>query len=348
MIARGFHGLYRWYTDRSQTKRNWNPDRSFDWRALGQKHSPELIAIVEGFYAVEQYAPDYTTELTRLTRESYGRANFALRWGAEEERHADLWRNLLLFSRHRTPQQIEEYTTDLRAATWAAPYDSPLHVLLYSVFQERATQINYLNLAKVGRGQSEKPQFAHDADPVLTEACRVIAVDEAAHYDFFLEGARLFLYYYPEETLTALAQVLRDFAMPARRIVPGYDAFVETLYAGGIFGPRIYAREVVPAALKNLGIESVRHIEQGIRRTRQVPDADGRMRDTALFGGAKMRAPEDETDAGVDFPFVEAAVRRLFDRVGRYEDKIGLSDIHPTRFVANPRVQMKGESERPS
>lgn len=49
LIQRAFHGLYRWYTDRSQAKRNWNPDRSFDWRAFGQHHSPELIAIVEGF-----------------------------------------------------------------------------------------------------------------------------------------------------------------------------------------------------------------------------------------------------------------------------------------------------------
>ncbi|MDQ2688596.1 MAG: hypothetical protein M3Y28_12095, partial [Armatimonadota bacterium] len=61
-IQRGFYGLYRWYVDRSQTTRNWNPDRSFDWSALGKNHSPELLTIVEGFYGVEQYAPDYTSE----------------------------------------------------------------------------------------------------------------------------------------------------------------------------------------------------------------------------------------------------------------------------------------------
>lgn len=251
LIQRAFHGLYRWYTDRSQQKRNWNPDRSFDWRQLGQHHSDELITIVEGFYAVEQYAPDYTAELTRLTRKNYGRSHFQLRWGAEEERHADLWRNILLFSRRRSPEQIEQYTEDLRSSAWELPFDCPIRMLLYTVFQERATLFNYIHLAKVARGESEKTQFAHDADPILAEACKKIAVDEAAHYEFFLEGARLFLYYYPEETLCALVDVLRNFTMPAARIVPNYDAFIKTLYEGGIFTPRSYAREVVPVALES-------------------------------------------------------------------------------------------------
>ena len=34
LIERGFLGLYRWYTARSQETRNWNPDKSFDWRKL--------------------------------------------------------------------------------------------------------------------------------------------------------------------------------------------------------------------------------------------------------------------------------------------------------------------------
>lgn len=101
-LQRAFYGLYRWYVDRSQTQRNWSADRSFDWRLLRRNHSPELVRIVEGFYAVEQYVPDYTSELTRLARGNYGRAHFQLRWGAEEEKHADLWRNTLLFSRART------------------------------------------------------------------------------------------------------------------------------------------------------------------------------------------------------------------------------------------------------
>jgi hypothetical protein len=34
----------------------------------------------------------------------------------------------------------------------------------------------------------------------------------------------------------------------------------------------------------------------------------------------------------VDFSVVEAAVIRLFDRIGRYEKEVGFADIHPTEF----------------
>lgn len=331
LLARAFHSLYRWYTDRSQAKRNWNPDRSFDWRKLGQVHSDALIDIVEGFYAVEQYVPDYTAELTRLTRGNYGRSHFQMRWGAEEERHADLWRNILLFSRRRTPQQIDQYTVDLRTSAWTLPFDCPIRMLLYTMFQERATQLNYANLAKVAKGESNKPQFAEDADPVLADMCRIIAIDEAAHYEFFLEGARLYLYYYPDETLHALVDVLRNFTMPASRIVPNYNDFIKTLYDGAIFGPRLYAREVVPIALAQLGVDNIREVERGIKRTRRVPDQGGVMRDTALIN----QNVDAFTLGLIQFPVVEAAVVRLFDRIGRYEEEIGLSDLAPTRFLPN-------------
>ena len=103
--------------------------------------------IIEGFYAVEQFAPDYTAELTRLARRKYGQAQFQIRWGAEEEKHSNLWRNILLFSRARTPGQLERYTEDLRANAWVAPFDTPLEMLFYTVFQERATQLIYLKTA---------------------------------------------------------------------------------------------------------------------------------------------------------------------------------------------------------
>ena len=318
-IQRAFHGLYRWYVDRSQRKRSWNPDRSFDWRALGKTHSPELMTIVEGFYGVEQYAPDYTSELIRLVRRDYGRAQFQLRWGSEEEKHADLWRNVLLFSGARSPEWIEQYTSDLRAAAWEAPYDDAIRMLLYTVIQERATQMYYLNVVKVAKGQTGKPQFANDADPILAKAAMTIAVDEAAHYSFYLEGARLFLYYYPQETLEALVDVLRNFAMPALDLLPDTEKLARTIYEGGVFDGRILSRDVVKSALANLGVTSIRAVERGVAQTRRVPDEDGQQKPAM--------------GEGIDFGLVEGVVESLFAKIGRYEDEIGLSEIDPTLFV---------------
>jgi acyl-[acyl-carrier-protein] desaturase len=95
-------GLYRWYVDRSQKTRNWNPDMDFDWRSFRTDHSRKMNLVLEGFFAVEQYVPDYVTTLLRVIRRSHGRSHFHIRWGSEEEKHADLWENTLLFSRHRS------------------------------------------------------------------------------------------------------------------------------------------------------------------------------------------------------------------------------------------------------
>lgn len=326
-IQRAFHSLYRWYVDRSQTLRNWNPDRSFDWKALKHNHKPELISVIEGFYAVEQFVPDYTAEIVKMTRANYGRANFHLRWGSEEEKHSDLWYNMLLFSGQRTAKQIEDYTSELRKNTWTLPFDCPIQMLIYTVIQERATQLNYMNLAKVGRGENDSKMFEGVSDPIIAQGSKTIAADEAAHYNFFLEGARLYLYYFPAETLAALVAVIRNFMMPASKLIPNYEAFIKTLYEGEIFGRSMYAREVVPAALSNLGIDSVREVERGIKQTRCVPTTEGEMRETALF--------DTENFPFIDFSIVESAVIRLFDRIGSYEDEIGLTDINPTQFIRN-------------
>ncbi len=319
LVNRGCHALYRWYLDRSQRHRNWNPDRGFAWSDIRNDHAENVIALVQGFYAVEQYAPDYTAELTRLARTGYGHSQFQIRWGAEEEKHSDLWRNVLLFTRARTASQLEQYTHDLRDQAWEAPYKSPLEMLFYTVFQERATQLIYLRLAAAAEGRSDESKLSSARDPVLAKVCSAIAADEAAHYDFFLSLARLNLYYFPEESLVALVRVLRSFVMPAATIVPDYDAFIKVLYEAKLFGPQIYGREVARPALKALGIESVKAIEAGLAATRTPPDPSGIVRPPVI--------------SGCDFNALEGTVSHLFDRFIKYERDVGLADVDPTVFV---------------
>ncbi len=312
-IEQGIQGLYRWYTTRSQKTRNWHPD-AFDWRTLRTDHSPELNAIIEGVFAIEQYAPDYTNCITRLVRQSYGRSHFQLCWGAEEAKHADLWLNAMRFLRYRTPEWIQDYMHDLRHGEWQLPWTDPLHMAFYVVIQERATQLTYLNLALIAHGKSDKISFANAADPVMAEITQTIARDEAAHYHFFLEVARLFLYYYPTQTLEALLNVVNHFTMPALHLIRDESAFAELLYRSAIYGPRQHTRDVLQVILKNLGIASRKVLEQGIKRSRRVPDPDGNMCETAMF------------DA-FDYQAVESAVKRLFSRIRTYEDQMGLTDI---------------------
>ncbi len=322
LIERGMLGLYRWYVARSQTTRNWNPDTEFDWRSFRKDHSPEMNRILEGFFAVEQYVPDYVTSLLRVIRTDHGRSHFHLRWGSEEEKHADLWYNAVLFSQHRSPEWLYEYMGQLRGQEWGIPWEDPMHMIFYTVFQERATQVNYLNTAVIAAGKSNDPTTANDADPVLARCSQVIAIDEAAHYNFFLEGARLYLYYYPTKALEAMYDVIKHFAMPAGNLIPDYDKFAEVVARVGVYGPREHARDVVQHALNNLGVAGRKALENGIRRGRMVPDEHGNMRETAIFDG-------------IDFPSIADKVKRIFGRVRQHEEEIGFADIAPTEFVSN-------------
>ena len=322
-MERAFAGLYRWYVARSQKMRNWNPDDSFEWGKMRQDHSADVVQLIEGFFAVEQYTPDYTSEILQIVRRSNGRSNFQLRWGAEEERHANTWENALLFSRGRSVEQIEHYKWQLRENAWTLPWGDPLHMMVYTVFQERATQINYLNFAKIARGESENPAYAADADPVLARACTLLAVDEAAHYAFFLEGARLYLYYQPEETLQAIQDVVTHFAMPAQNIIPNWDVVAENIYRAGIYGPRVFQRDVIGPVFDNLTVSGRKALENGLKHARAVPNDEGEMRLTALW---------DTFDTGE----AERSVMRLHDKITDYEKSVGRDELDPLRFRPNP------------
>ena len=303
---------------RSQAQRNWNPDADFDWQSLRRNHDDPLHTIIEGFYGVEQYAPDYVRTLLRVIRESYGRSHFHLRWGAEEEKHADLWRNVVLSLGRRSVDWMEERTATLRASAYELPWDDALHMLFFTVLQERATYVVYHALERAARGETANERLGSVEDPVLAAACATIARDEAAHYHFFVEASRLFLYYFPEESVVALVDVIRHFAMPAGDIVPDYGAFTRVLHRAGLFGPRMHHRDVVSVALAHLGIPALRALEDGIRRTRTLPDAADR--DADIWQWA-------------DPVRVERAASTVFARVRRYAESAGVAHTMCTDFV---------------
>lgn len=214
---------------------------------------------------------------------------------------------------------MEDYTDRLRAKAYQLPFEDPLRMLFYTVFQERATQVNYLNLGLAAAGKHSHPALAGATDAVLAQACRTIAIDEAAHYNFFLEAARLFLYYFPEDAASAMVDVIRHFSMPARDIIPDCDTFGAVLHETGVFTRRIHYRDVVQTALAQLGTEGVRAVEDGIRRSREAPTPDGAMRTTAIFDT-------------IDHAFVERKVQRLFARVTEYGREAGVDHTMHTIF----------------
>lgn len=328
-IERAILGLYRWYVSHSQRLRNWNPDRDFDWRGFKVGHSETVVKIIEGFFAVEQYTPDYVTTILHLIRRSHGRSHFMMRWGSEEEKHADLWRNALMATGQRSVQWVEDYMDSLRSKEWKLPFEDPLRILFYQVVQERATQVNYLNMALIAQGELLPEKYGADADPVLARISRTIAVDEAAHSKFFQEVFRLFLYYVPDEAAEAALDVVNHFHMPASDIVPDFHLFVEALRRTGVYGGRQYATDVLEPAFASMGIANRKMLENAVRASRQVPDAQGRVRGTAIF-------------ESLDFQHIQDLVKKTFRRIELYEKDAGIEAFSQVRFVPNEHTQLPG------
>ena len=257
-----------------------------------------MQCILRGFFAVEQFVPDYTGHLADLFRPNYGRSQYQLQWGVEEARHADVWRNALRSSTAMSLCEIEDYSIALRHKRWSPPWDGPIEMLFYAVFQERATQLTYLDIATVFKASSH---CTEDVDPVLYNAALTVAADEAAHYRFFLEGARLYLYYFPEESLQALQNVIDCFEMPSMGIIDDYANFKAALIRRKLYSRAKYAKQVIAHSLRNLGIEHVRLLRD--------------WKDSGAGVTTVVSANEDR-------------VKTIFAKIQQYENDVGFPDHH--------------------
>jgi len=314
-VDRSIAALYRWYVAHSQPRRAWNPNCDFAWKEIRRDLPEDIMRIVQGFYAVEQFIPDYAVELVGLLRRDYGRSQFYLMWGSEEAKHADLWQNVLLATGYRSLESLEEYSRDLRNRMWQLPFDDPLEMLLYTVFQERATQVSYTRL----RATVSNRQDSESWDPVLANACRAIATDEVAHYEFFLSASLLYLYYFPERFLDALTRVLAFFEMPAAVLIADYSTFIEALYRRQIFGKKTYFREVVTLVCEKLGVHPLKKLDAPMKRMRNSQASEPRL----------PSSPQDI----FDFDTVQTSIVGIFLRLGSFEREAGIDDLFETGLL---------------
>ncbi|MCG3153000.1 MAG: hypothetical protein GEEBNDBF_02307 [bacterium] len=294
-VEEAFGLLYRSYTVRRARRNSWHPLLSFDWHNIDKLDEAEL-QIVEGFYAVESFVPDYGAKLTALTRTMYGRSHFHMIWAAEEVQHSEAWRNVLKFNNYRTDAELDRLNADLMDREWQLPYDTPIGMILYTVIQERATDVIYREFFHKLAERREDPNYAQRS--VVTKVARQIAADETRHYAFFLQGAFAYLFFALEETTATLAEVLKTFRMPATDTIWFYEDFIKQLYGLDVFGRRKYKEEVIDVVFRALTIpvEDFRHYQ----KTGEVPGGALVPRVAELFGRIVDRAAEEVAQATRD------------------------------------------------
>ena len=265
-IEDGLYANYLAYFRKAEDTRRWKLHRDIPWDRANPAISDDVTTMVEGYFAVESYLPDYTVKTMASIRRSRGRAWFQANWSYEESKHAMAWETWLVTAGKRTQEQMETYFDYLSEKEWDLPCDTPRRMMIYTMIQERATYLNYHNLA--ARAERE-------GDAALATALRIVSVDEIAHHGFFYKGVQLYLKYDTAATLDDMSLVFKSFAMPARDFLRNWHEFEDVVAKAGIYGPREHVRDVQNPILNALGYANRRELERAALRMRIVPGGIG-------------------------------------------------------------------------
>jgi acyl-[acyl-carrier-protein] desaturase len=240
----GFYELYREFFSRAEADRRWNVQKDIPWDACNPAVTENIALIVESFCAVELFLPDYTSKILHLVRKSRGRAWFQANWGYEESKHSLALEEWLVRSGKRTAQEMNAFADTVLTKEWNLPFETPRQMMIYTVFQELSTGLNYKNLRR---------KAIEQGDQALATALSFIARDESAHYQFFLDGVRLYLKEDRDGTMRDIQHVLTRFRMPAQELIPNWEVRGKVILGEKIFSDRMFYKDIMRPVLSVLG-----------------------------------------------------------------------------------------------
>jgi acyl-[acyl-carrier protein] desaturase len=241
-----FYDLYLEYFHKAEAHRRWNLLNDIPWNEIKSQPDPTITRIMEAYMAVELYLPDYTSKILHLIRASRGRAWFQANWGYEESKHSLALEMWLTRSGARTDAEMRAFEEEILAREWNLPYDTPLEMIIYTVFQEYATKLNYQGLRRVAR---------ESGDAALDKVLALLARDEVGHFEFFKNGVLIHMEQDRDKVFEGLDRVISTFRMPAADIIPDWDTRDQLIRDTRIFDDRIFTKEVVSPVLKALKVD---------------------------------------------------------------------------------------------
>jgi len=246
-VLAALYRQFRDYFDLAERKRRWSIRADVPWEECNRSLNPALADVVETFCAVELYLPDYVSKLIPQVRANRARAWMLANWGYEECKHSMVLEDWLLRSRQRTDEQLADMHDDVFAHEWNLPYDNARAMLCYTAFQELATQVHYTRLREVVRREG--------GCPALEKALLLVAIDEAAHADFFRRLLEVYLQYDRPGTLEQIRRVVNTFTMPAVHMLADSARRTGDIKRLRIFDEDIFIGLVYEPILQKLGVE---------------------------------------------------------------------------------------------
>jgi hypothetical protein len=237
------------YFNRSEDPEGWNRrwvvEKDVPWDDIRREPlSEDAATMIESFFAVESYLPDFAEKGLGYYRSMVGLSNSHINWSYEELKHGRTLQLILERSGSRTPEQTRRFRLDLAKNAWTMPYPTARQMLIYASFQEKETQRNYELLRGV---------LAAGGSFGAGQGLRIIGRDEAFHHAFYKDMVKMLLEYDEVGTAQDIELVAKSFRMPAQHLMPNMEDRVRVMVRNKVFGKKQVQNEAIIPTIKAFG-----------------------------------------------------------------------------------------------
>ena len=251
-VEQTFWSFFNRSEDPEGWNRRWVVERDIPWDQVRQETLSEATAsMIESFYAVESYLPDFAEKGLGYYRSMVGLSSSQINWSYEELKHGRTLQLVLERSGARTPEQMREFRMALARNQWTLPYPTARQMLIYSAFQEKETNRNYEHL---------RDALANEGALGSAQALRIIGRDEAFHHAFYKDVVRMMLEYDEVGTAQDVKLVAESFRMPAQHLMPNMEERVLTMVRHKVFGKRQVRDEAIIPTIKAFGFRDAEEL----------------------------------------------------------------------------------------
>ncbi|MEV0028442.1 acyl-ACP desaturase [Nocardia sp. NPDC050793] len=284
----------------------WSEGRNFaamggaDWEPSQSRLSEVAKAAMVVNLLTEDNLPSYHREIAENFSTDGAWGSWVGRWTAEENRHGITMRDYLVVTRGVDPVALEHarMVHMTKGADTPAAWDDTnvLYGLAYVTFQELATRVSHRNTGKVCN------------DPIADKMLQRIAADENLHMVFYRNMCGAALDLAPDQTLEAIAMIVRKFQMPGVGM-PDFRRKAALIAKHGIYDPPQHREDVLLPVLRQWNVFGRNDFSASGERCREELNAfleklerDAarfeERRDRILMAEAARRLSTDADDSG--------------------------------------------------